>query len=159
MATSGPVPKRSDDRRRRNAPVTEITAAPAAVAVTIPPADPEWHPVAQLIYGSLAESGQQRFYESSDWAMAYLLCESVSLDLKPQFVGFAQTGRDESEAEFTVIPLKGASLSAYLKGFGSLLMSEGDRRRAGIELQRGVKVDEDEVASVTAISRYSAQLA
>lgn len=159
MAARGPVPKRSDQRRRVNAQATPITEAPAAVLVPVPAPSDEWHPVARQLYESLAGSGQSRFYEPSDWAVAYLMAESISLDLKPQFVGFAQTSRDQTEAEYAVIPLKGASLAAYLKALGSLLATEGDRRRASLELQRGVVVDEDEVASVTAIDRYSAQLA
>lgn len=159
MAARGPVPKRSDQRRRANKPVTEMTAAPAAPEVPVPEVDPEWHPVAKRLFEALGRSGQVRFYEPSDWAVAYLMCESISLDLKPQFIGFAQTARDETQAEYAVIPLKGASLAAYLKALGSLLATEGDRRRASLELQRGVVVDEDEVASVTAIGRYSAQLA
>lgn len=156
MGTRGPVGKRSDARlgHRAKDEAELVTKAPAAEAVTIPPADAEWHPVAQMVYASLSESGQKRFFEPSDWALAYLLCESISLDLKPQFVGFAASGRDQTEAEFAVIPLKGASLSAYLKGFGSLLMSEGDRRRAGIELQRGAVVDDDEVAAVAMLDDY-----
>lgn len=159
MAARGPVPKRSDQRRRENKPVVEITTAPAAVVVPVPDADPDWHPVAIRLFEALAKSGQVRYYEPSDWAVAYLMCESISLDLKPQFIGFAQTSRESSEAEYAVIPLKGASLAAYLKALGSLLATEGDRRRASLELQRCPIVDDDEVASVTAINAYSAQLA
>lgn len=161
MGTRGPVGKRSDARlgHRAKDDAESVTTAPAAAVVAIPEADESWHPVAQLIYTSLGESGQSQFYEPSDWAMAYLMCESISLDLKPQFVGFAQTGREESVAEFAVIPLKGASLSAYLKGFGSLLMSEGDRRRASIELQRGVKVDVNAIRAVAMLDDYRADSA
>lgn len=161
MGARGPVPKRSDARRRTNklaTPSGEVTAAPAAPVVSIPEASEEWHPVAARLFEALKASGQSRFYEPSDWAVAYLMAESISLDLKPQFVGFAQTGRDETEAEFAVIPLKGASLSAYLKALGNLLATEGDRRRASIELHRGQVVDADEDASVTALDEYRAGL-
>lgn len=159
MATRGPVPKRSDARRRENKPVVEITKAPAAPVVEMPDGDPDWHPIAQRWFESLKTSGQNRFYEPSDWAVAYLIAESISMDFKPQFVGFAQTDRDSTEAEYAVIPLKGASLSAYLKAMGSLLMTEGDRRRASVELQRNVAVDADEEASVTALDDYRADFA
>lgn len=156
MAARGPVPKRSDQRRRVNAPAVPITEAPAFTAV-IPTADDAWHPIAKMIYASLPLSGQCRFYESSDWAMAYLICESISLDLKPQFIGFAATGRDETQAEYAVIPLKGASLAAYLKAFSSLLMSEGDRRRASLELQRGAVVDADEESALALVTDIHAR--
>lgn len=154
----GPVPKRSSERRRVNKPARPIVAAPAASVVVMPEPSEDWHPTARRLYLSLAESGQSRFYEPSDWALAYLMAESQSLDLKPQFVGFAQTGRDQTEAQYAVIPLKGASLSAYLKAMSSLLVSEGDRRRVGVELVRGVQADEDEDASVVALAAYRANV-
>lgn len=154
MGARGPVPNRSDERRRTNKPEGGITAAPGALVVEIPEPSEDWHPVARRLYESLKASGQSRFYEPSDWATAYLIAESISLDLKPQFVGFAQTSSVSTEAEFAVIPLKGASLSAYLKALGNLLATEGDRRRASVELQRGLQVDEDEDASVVALDAY-----
>jgi len=157
MGTRGPVPKRSDQRRRANKPTSgEVSKAPAAAVVPVPETAEEWHPVAQRWFDSLAESGQSRFYEPSDWATAYLVAESISRDLNPQFVGV--TAGDSSEPIYEVIPLKGASLSAYLKAFGNLLTTEGDRRRASIELQREQSVDADEDASVTALDSYRAQL-
>lgn len=97
------------------------------------PADEKWHPVAKQWYESLAKSGQRIYYQPSDWAIAYVLAESLSLDLKPQFVGInEQTG----EVMMERIPLKGASLAAYLKGFTALMATEGDRRRLQLELER-----------------------
>lgn len=155
MGSRGPVPKRSDQRRRANKPATPsgtISKAPAAVVVEAPKTDDEWHPIARRWFDSLRESGQSRFYEPSDWATAYLIAESISRDLRPQVVGVTERG----EAVVETIPLKGASLSAYLKAFGNLLTTEGDRRRASVELQRGELVDADEDASVTALDAYRA---
>lgn len=156
MGARGPVPKRSEQRRRANKPATPVTKAPTASAVIVDAPEPseEWHPVARRLYESLRVSGQARFYEPSDWATAYLMAESISLDLKPQFIGFRETGRFETEAEYAVIPLKGASLAAYLKALGNLLATEGDRRRASLELQRGQVVDEDEAAAEAAVVTY-----
>lgn len=159
MGSRGPVPKRSDQRRRANKPATaagKVSKAPAASKSTAPEACKEWHPVALRWYESLALSGQSAFYEPSDWATAYLVAESISRDLSPQFVGV--TAGNDSEPIYEVIPLKGASLAAYLKAFGNLLTTEGDRRRASLELQRGEVVDADEEASVTAMADYRAQL-
>jgi hypothetical protein len=157
MGTRGPVPKRSDERRRQNKPATatgEITQAPAADGVVAPEPNGEWHEVAHRWYLSLAASGQSRFYEPSDWATAYLIAESMSRDLNEQVVGITDSGTKV----YAEIPLKGASLSAYLKAFSNLLTTEGDRRRASIELQRGLVVDPDEDASVTALADYRAAL-
>ena len=161
MPSHGPVPKRSDDRRRRNKPAAgAITTADAGATsdVVAPPADPDWHPVAAQLYAALADSGQSRWYEPSDWGMAYLVAESMSRDLNPQFVGFAQTGIGQTEAEFQTIPLKGASLAAYLKAMSNLLATEGDRRRVSIELRRAVAVDNDEVAAVASLDAYRASV-
>jgi hypothetical protein len=133
MAERGPIPKRSTQRRRRNK-TTEPTKAPATPKKpTAPRADPKWHPVAKRWYAALGKSGQSEFYEPSDWALACLLAESMSRDLKPQVVGINE---ETNEPVFAVIPLKGASLAAYLKAMTGLLVTEGDRRRASVELQR-----------------------
>lgn len=154
--SGGPVPKRSTQRRRRNTPEVEIEQAPAAPVVEIPESLDGWHPIAKSWYESLGKSGQSVFYQPSDWATAVLIAESMSRDLKPQFVGInPETGESIKAA----IPLKGASLASYLKAMTVLLATEGDRRRARLELERGgVAEDPDDVASVTAISDWQSKL-
>jgi hypothetical protein len=121
----------------------------AAGPVTIPKANPKWHVVARHIYESLEPSGQSKFYEASDWATAYLLAESLSRDLKPQVVGVDEV---RGKAITAYVPLKGASLAAYLKGFAALGVTEGDRRRIGIEIDR--KPTKPELASVSVMNEY-----
>lgn len=135
MGSRGPVPKRSDQRHghRSKAERAAVDQAPAAAEVKVPPVSEEWHPLARAWYESLGRSGQRVFYEPSDWATARLIAESLSRDLKPQPVG---VDKETGEAVMAVIPLKGASLAAYLKAMASLLVTEADRRRASIELQR-----------------------
>jgi hypothetical protein len=129
----GPVPKRSTQRRRRNKPAGgEIDRAEAAGSFTPPKANSKWHPTAKIWFDSLAASGQARYYEPSDWALAIFLAEAMSRELKPQYVGTSETGDVIRE----VLPVKGASISALLKGMTSLLISEGDRRRMRLELER-----------------------
>jgi hypothetical protein len=157
MGARGPVPKRSDQRRRRNAPEVPIEQAPAAPGgVEVPPAHDRWHPIARDWYESLARSGQSAFYEPSDWATAVLIAESISRDLKPQVVGVhPETG----EPVMAAIPLKGASLAAYLKAMTALLVTEGDRRRAAVELQR-VRQDPDaeREAGIAQLADYANRL-
>jgi len=136
-------------------PAEQITTAPAAASVVVPVADDAWHRVARTWYDSLALSGQSHWYEPSDWATAFLIAESISRDLSEQVVGFTE----KDGAIFAVIPLKGASLSAYLKAMASLLVTEGDRRRSRVELERGAAVDADEEASVTALADFQSKLA
>lgn len=130
----GRVPKRSDQRRRTNKPAKELTKAPGAEDVIRSPANSKWHPVAKRWYESLEKSGQSVFYEPSDWAAAYVLAESISRELKPQpFVVQTEEGPD---VKMMTMPPKSASIAAWLKGMTALLATEGDRRRASLELQR-----------------------
>src|SRR4051794_35070560 len=65
-----PMPKRSDQRRRRNKPDTPLRKGQAQPFVECPPADPEWDKRAIAWYDSLALSGQSVFYEPTDWNTA-----------------------------------------------------------------------------------------
>jgi hypothetical protein len=131
MGVTGPIPKRADERRRRNK--VDTTQVEVYGEVEPPPADERWHKVALDWYTSLAESGQSKFYEPSDWATAYMVAESISRDMKPQVVGVhPETG----EPIMAVVPLKGTSLSSYLKAMAVLLVTEGDRRRVQMEIVR-----------------------
>lgn len=136
----GPPPKRSDQRRRTNKPATPITEAPGAPVVEVPDPDPEWHPVARRWFESLSSSGQSVFYEPSDWAAAWVLAESISRELNPQPITVGSG--EHATVEMVEVPPKGASLAAWLKGMTALLVTEGDRRRASVELQRPAPTEE-----------------
>lgn len=141
MGSRGPVPKRSTQRRRRNKESEPEKVDTASAVGVVPPADEDWHPIAKRWYESLAGSGQSTFYEPSDWATAVVIAESMSRELKPQVVGMkTDENGAQTEPAFAVVPMKGASLAAYLKAMTALLVTEGDRRRAGVELQRGAAV-------------------
>ena len=148
----GPPPKRSSQRRRTNTPAAgEPQHAPGAAEVVVPKPNSRWHPIAKRWFLSLAASGQAQFYEPSDWAAAELLAESMSRDLRPQVVGITDSGKVVKEA----IPLKGASLAAYLKAFAALLVTEGDRRRVRLELERPAPEGEGEGdGNVTYLDRF-----
>lgn len=142
MGARGPAPKRSEERIRKAAPET---GAPTRIDATdlreveAPLADQDWHPVAIQLYESLKESAQSFYYEPSDWAYAYTVCHSLSLDLQPQFVGMEQLGEDRTRVVMEVIPLKGGSLTAYTKAMSLLGVTETDRRRMGVEIVRAAQ--------------------
>lgn len=116
--------------------------------VEMPPPKPGWHELATELYLSLEQSGQSRYFEPSDWAMAQLLAEALTRDLKPQPVGVhPQTGKVVRARS----PIRGASLQAHLKAFAALGVSESDRRRIGIFVKR--ESEKPGLASVTAIDR------
>lgn len=149
----GPVPKRSSQRRRRNK--VDIDNAAGALIVRQPAANRKWHSVARRWYEALARSGQATYYEPSDWATAYLIAESMSRDLNEQFVGFTEDGEVIRE----VLPLKGASLTAYLRAMSNLLVTEGDRRRLHLELDRpGAGEGEEDGADVSELADYRRRL-
>lgn len=155
MGARGPVPKRSTQRRRQNKESKPEKASTATEQPEPWKAAKGWHPVAKRWFESLNASGQSQFYEESDWAVAYMLAESMSRDLKPQVVGIREDGEKAGEPVLARIPLKGASLSAYLKGMSSLLVTEGDRRRAGLELEReSAKASLPPVDDVTDLDVY-----
>lgn len=156
MAVSrGPVPKRESQRRRENRPESPVDKADGAAEVEVPAANPRWHPIAKRWFESLAQSGQHVFYEPSDWATAELIAESMSRDLKPQVVGIKE---ETGEPVMATIPLKGASLAAYLKAFSVLLVTEGDRRRARLELQRPSPGGGEEMPDVSELAEYRERL-
>lgn len=139
MGTRGPIPKRDAERRRTNKaerPTDRVRVFGRAKA----PATPrEWHPVARRLYDSLKTSGQSAFYEPSDWATAFLICESLSRDLKPVVIFVS----DEGEVTTFEKPVSGQAMQAYLKGLAALGTTEGERRRMRIEIDHGDAKDDD----------------
>ncbi len=79
MGSRGPVPKRSEHSRSHRSKAEQAlvqkSSAPVAPVVQ-PPAEDGWHSMAADWYRSLAESGQARFYEASDWQTARIWAES-----------------------------------------------------------------------------------
>ncbi|MFF4692170.1 hypothetical protein [Streptomyces sp. NPDC001307] len=106
--------------------------------VKIPNADRSWHPVAKRLWDSLKESGQADFYQQSDWALAYSLCEDLSYYYK-------KSGKRS-----------GQMLQTIYSAFERLLVAEGDRRRVRIELHEPEA--EEQSAAVLAIADYKKEL-
>lgn len=141
MGTRGPVPKRTDQRRRVNKPEIPVSNAPAG-AVEQPPAEDYWHPIARDFYNALAKSGQSAFYQASDWATARYVAEAMDRNLQ-------QEGR-----------FSATLFAAVMAGAASLLATEADRRRLRIELERakaGEPKDPDGV--VTELAEYKRRAA
>lgn len=125
----GPVPKRSEERVRRNKDVVETTKVAGASTVTAPAEDRTWHVSAKRWFRSLKKSGQAIFYEPSDWAYAQVCGDLLSMEMqreKPRSV----------------------MISQILSMMDNLLTSEGARRRARIELMRAEQDQDDKGADV-----------
>jgi len=142
VGSRGPVPQRSDQRRRRNVdPAGPVTKAAAGTARRRRPrpADPEWHKLIRELYSDITESGQSAFYEPSDWGMLRIGCQMMSgqmLSGKPSAVMFA----------------------AWDALMARLLVTEGDRRRMRLELERAKGPDADAEAGVASMSEWRQRL-
>jgi len=134
----GPMPKRSEERTRRNKPENEggvSLAKGERVPYRVPPVDSDWHPRAKQWYRSLSRSGMREFYELSDYEMARLLCDALT--------------------EYYKRPTA-MMLATILQGMTSLGVTEGERRRMRIELEDPKEAETS--ASLIAIDTYREQL-
>lgn len=153
MGTRGPLGAKGLKRSksRQAAMDAAITVGQIEVDVQAPyEPDPNWHPIAASTYDAAQRSGQSEFYTETDWTKLYLVCDQLSLNLKPSFVGFADdwkvvmVGGEEQLVKYQrpisgVVPMNGATMNAIQAMMASLGIAEGDRRRVGIELVRTPK--------------------
>ncbi len=143
MGSRGPIPERSEARRRRNKEdgpgLVQAPSGPPPDLPDLPGADPLWHPIAGDWYLSLRESGQAAFYQPSDWAVARYAADLMSKVL------MSERGPN------------GQLVAALNSVMSSLLTTEGDRRRARMELERNPAAKQVP-ASVTAIADYRSSI-
>ena len=139
MGTRGPVPKRTESRQRRNVSDVDVKRADGAEDVPQPAPDPDWHPIAGRLWESLGRSGQSRFYEPSDWAVAYSLMDDLS---------YYKASSKRS----------GQMLATIMSAMSSLLVTEGDRRRVQIELARPNADDSEENTKVAVMDKWRQKL-
>ena len=139
MGTRGPVPKRTESRQRRNVSDVDVKRADGAEDVSQPAAGPDWHPIAERLWESLGRSGQSRFYEPSDWAVAYSLMDDLS---------YYKASSKRS----------GQMLATIMSAMSSLLVTEGDRRRVQIELARPNADDSEENTKVAVMDKWRQKL-
>lgn len=139
----GPAPKRSTQRRRRNKTTTTTAAAgpPSTKTESAPEGELYGKPLtgthsaaAKRFWDALRRSGQAQFYEPSDWAVAELVVISIdTFARKPSAMMLA-------------------AINSMLSG---LLVTEADRRRIGLELEKPAPVTDGEGdPKVTALDAY-----
>lgn len=124
----GPIPKRSDERRRRNAgPTVTQVEVEGPHEVPVPRLRAGLHPLAVAWFQSLGESAQSRFYEPSDWMTAVLAAEVLDEWMR----------------------VRTSSLLATLNEMaGTLMTTEGARRRLRIELERATGEPQADIATI-----------
>ena len=138
----GPVPKRSEQRRRRNKDVVEVERVEAQPGVLYGPelGLPDVHPLAAEWYESLRRSAQSVYFQPSDWAQAKVWTDLLSRELKKAAKPSA------------------VMIAAWSSAAAELLTTEGARRRLRIEIERGPEVDKDEEAAVAKLDEYRRRL-
>ena len=80
LGRTGPVPKRSALRRRRNRPDIPLTTVVVAGPVPVPELDAgeEVHALAADWYASLADSAAVKWFEPCDWQAARYVAVALS---------------------------------------------------------------------------------
>lgn len=117
MGQRGPVPKRSDQRIRRNDYGTIDTVTAIGPVETPELEMPDADQMVVDFYDSLKDSAQAQYYEPSDWQYARLCMRVMDNFLKN--------------------PRMSAQLLASMNQMlNCLLVSEGDRRRVQLEIER-----------------------
>ena len=114
----GPVPKRQDERIRRNKLETPIESVTAIGVVRIPDLGlDEPHPIVVELWEGMVHSAQSKYFEPSDWAFARLTLHFVD-DL-------VKSNRPNGQVLATVASM-----------LTDLLVTEGSRRKVRIEVER-----------------------
>lgn len=121
------MPKRSNElqrpreRKGTRDPITYGELRPLSAYAFQP--DPAWHPTARRLWDSAFTSGQIDYYQDSDLAILYHVCEELS--------------------EYKDSPRKSAQLLGEItKLMGGLMFTEGDRRQVRLELQHPKEEEE-----------------
>lgn len=151
MGVRGPVPKRSEERLSKDATRNAaVDRSPSGTAdpVEAPPENPNWHSLAKSWYRSLQHSGMKRYYEPSDWVQASLIADVISNELKEKYVGIDKMGNPI----FVTAPMNPQTLAGILKASTALGVTEGDRRRMGVEMTRA-QHEKEQDAKILSIVR------
>lgn len=137
----GPVPKRSEARTRRNKePEGEVKLAKGVSKPSSwPPASESWDDLARDWYHGLRDSGMAEYVEQSDIEMARIIAGELSHYLK------SYEGKRSA-----------MMFAALMTAMSSLGVTEGDRRRMRIELEKPKEAKVS--ASVVAIADYQKAL-
>lgn len=131
------MPNRSDDltpagerkRKERGSTVTRGASIPA----NIPEPDVDWCHAARQIWDAMLESGGCAYFESSDYAVLYMICDQIDHL-------YQQGGRRSPE-----------HLRVIMQTLGTLLATEGDRRKLRIELEKSDQSEATIFASVDSL--------
>ncbi|ALA07817.1 terminase small subunit [Mycobacterium phage Fayely] len=125
--TRGPIGKRDEERVRRNVPDNPTETVVVHGAVKIPEMGDlshlgETHPLIIEMYESIKNSAAVRYYEPTDWTYAKLALYTLNQEL----IAAQHNGK----------PVGAMKLTAINQMLSALLLTEGDRRRVRLEIER-----------------------
>lgn len=126
----GPVPARTETLIGHSAKEKQEAVTKIAMSgrVAPPNPNPEWGPAARALYDAALESGQSKYYEPTDWWMLLFTCREVD-----------SYCNDKRPSAF--------NLQVLLQMFSQLLLTEAERRRVQVEIDRGPTEDPVEAAA------------
>ena len=148
MGSRGPIPKRDEERVRRNLPDAPTATVTAIGSVKIPEMGDlshqgETHHLVEDLYESMKKSATAQFYEATDWAFARITLYALNQEL----IAAQHNGK----------PVGAMKLTAIHQMLSALMLTEGDRRRARIEIERAPSDNWATVLDVTAMLRQRLQ--
>ncbi|AFI24916.1 hypothetical protein [Mycobacterium phage SWU1] len=127
MGERGPIRKRDEERVRRNKDESPTDTIQMPGLVTIPEMgdlshDGRTHPLIIDMYESIKQSAAVKYYEPTDWQMARLALYTLNQEL----IAAENNGK----------PVGAMKLTAINQMLSALLLTEGDRRRVRLEVER-----------------------
>ena len=131
----GPIPRPESElarpRARKGGDQQEVTIGERRSKFW-PDTPAHWGGLAAGLYEAAQESGQEDFYQQSDIATLMIVCEEINSYMEPD----AERLNEETGEIVQLYPKRsGQMFQALMSSLGSLLLTEGDRRRVRLELQ------------------------
>lgn len=152
MNLTGPIPKRSDQQagHKSNAEKDEITTVVMEGKVK-PPSLGQFpgmltQNITKGFWESLKTSGQALYYEPSDWMTALTALHLLDKQLRPY---------EDKDGKLKVGQVSPTMVAAVWQMLTSIAVTEGERRRLRIEVERKTG-DTGDVAKVIPISQVYA---
>jgi hypothetical protein len=123
----GPIRARDEERVRRNKDYNPTETVHVDGKVTVPDLGDvshlgETHPLIEEMYESIKQSAAVKYYEPTDWQFARLTLYTLNQEL----IAANHNGK----------PVGAMKLTAINQMLSSLLLTEGDRRRVRLEVER-----------------------
>ncbi|AHJ86370.1 terminase small subunit [Mycobacterium phage 40AC] len=127
MGARGPVGKRDEERVRRNVNENPTETVQVIGTVKIPELGDvshlgETHPLITEMYESIRQSAAVKYYEPTDWQFARMTLFMLNQEL----IAAQHNGK----------PVGAMKLTAINQMLSALLLTEGDRRRVRLEVER-----------------------